>query len=234
MAKPHDESSNFCQGRSLSNMSESTRPSSSKATTASTKKGGKQSSSSAAAAASSATGGIKGDVLVQACAEIVRHLVVAAQEGRDVNLNGKQTGTTDGWMDGWMDGWTGLTSLWCCWALLQHSRARSRASCTCPLSPSWWTSSRPSPSSTRRCWYRGSRQSPFEQQVVYVFFCVCVYGVIYSNKYLFFIFQIAAVAVMSKPHRCPHIAMTGNICVYCPGTSHADPFCITKYVVWNC
>ena len=24
-------------------------------------------------------------------------------------------------------------------------------------------------------------------------------------------------AVMSKPHRCPHIAMTGNVCVYCPG-----------------
>jgi elongator complex protein 3 len=28
---------------------------------------------------------------------------------------------------------------------------------------------------------------------------------------------IAVVAVMCKPHRCPHIAMTGNICVYCPG-----------------
>lgn len=26
--------------------------------------------------------------------------------------------------------------------------------------------------------------------------------------------QIAVVAVMCKPHRCPHIAMTGNICVY--------------------
>lgn len=25
---------------------------------------------------------------------------------------------------------------------------------------------------------------------------------------------IAVVAVMCKPHRCPHIAMTGNICVY--------------------
>lgn len=24
---------------------------------------------------------------------------------------------------------------------------------------------------------------------------------------------ISVVAVMSKPHRCPHIAMTGNICV---------------------
>jgi hypothetical protein len=24
-------------------------------------------------------------------------------------------------------------------------------------------------------------------------------------------------AVMCKPHRCPHIAMTGNVCVYCPG-----------------
>lgn len=28
---------------------------------------------------------------------------------------------------------------------------------------------------------------------------------------------IAVVAVMCKPHRCPHITMTGNICVYCPG-----------------
>ena len=28
---------------------------------------------------------------------------------------------------------------------------------------------------------------------------------------------IAVVAVMAKPHRCPHIAVTGNICVYCPG-----------------
>jgi elongator complex protein 3 len=28
---------------------------------------------------------------------------------------------------------------------------------------------------------------------------------------------IAVVAVMSKPHRCPHIATTGNICIYCPG-----------------
>ena len=26
---------------------------------------------------------------------------------------------------------------------------------------------------------------------------------------------ISVVAVMCKPHRCPHIAMTGNICVYC-------------------
>jgi elongator complex protein 3 len=25
------------------------------------------------------------------------------------------------------------------------------------------------------------------------------------------------VAVMAKPHRCPHIAVTGNICIYCPG-----------------
>jgi elongator complex protein 3 len=25
--------------------------------------------------------------------------------------------------------------------------------------------------------------------------------------------QIAVVAVMCKPHRCPHVAMTGNICV---------------------
>ncbi|KAF9763565.1 Elongator complex protein 3 [Nosema granulosis] len=28
---------------------------------------------------------------------------------------------------------------------------------------------------------------------------------------------VAVVAVMCKPHRCPHIALTGNICIYCPG-----------------
>ncbi|CAL5374227.1 unnamed protein product [Camellia sinensis] len=28
---------------------------------------------------------------------------------------------------------------------------------------------------------------------------------------------IAVVVVMSKPYRCPHIATTGNVCVYCPG-----------------
>ncbi|CAG8614767.1 7795_t:CDS:2, partial [Paraglomus occultum] len=27
---------------------------------------------------------------------------------------------------------------------------------------------------------------------------------------------------MCKPHRCPHIAMTGNVCVYCPGGSDSD------------
>ena len=34
--------------------------------------------------------------------------------------------------------------------------------------------------------------------------------------------KIAVVAVMCKPHRCPHIAMTGNICVYCPGGPDSD------------
>jgi elongator complex protein 3 len=33
---------------------------------------------------------------------------------------------------------------------------------------------------------------------------------------------IAIVALMSKPHRCPHISMTGNICVYCPGGPDSD------------
>eukprot|EP00607_Mallomonas_marina_P000536 CAMPEP_0182424678 /NCGR_PEP_ID=MMETSP1167-20130531/10913_1 /TAXON_ID=2988 /ORGANISM="Mallomonas Sp, Strain CCMP3275" /LENGTH=550 /DNA_ID=CAMNT_0024604665 /DNA_START=93 /DNA_END=1741 /DNA_ORIENTATION=+ len=33
---------------------------------------------------------------------------------------------------------------------------------------------------------------------------------------------IAVVAVMSKPHRCPHIALTGNVCVYCPGGPDSD------------
>lgn len=33
---------------------------------------------------------------------------------------------------------------------------------------------------------------------------------------------IAAIAVMSKPHRCPHISYTGNICVYCPGGPDSD------------
>ena len=30
---------------------------------------------------------------------------------------------------------------------------------------------------------------------------------------------ISVVAVMSKPHRCPHIAYTGNVCVYCESIS---------------
>lgn len=33
---------------------------------------------------------------------------------------------------------------------------------------------------------------------------------------------IAVVAVMCKPHRCPHIAFTGNVCVYCPGGPDSD------------
>jgi len=33
---------------------------------------------------------------------------------------------------------------------------------------------------------------------------------------------VAVVAVMSKPHRCPHIAMTGGVCVYCPGGPDSD------------
>ena len=32
---------------------------------------------------------------------------------------------------------------------------------------------------------------------------------------------IAVVAVMCKPHRCPH-ATTGNICIYCPGGPDSD------------
>ena len=33
---------------------------------------------------------------------------------------------------------------------------------------------------------------------------------------------IAVVAVMCKHHRCPHIATTGNVCVYCPGGPDSD------------
>jgi elongator complex protein 3 len=33
---------------------------------------------------------------------------------------------------------------------------------------------------------------------------------------------IAVVAVMCKPHRCPHIATTGSVCVYCPGGPDSD------------
>ena len=42
------------------------------------------------------------------------------------------------------------------------------------------------------------------------------------NLYIFSSLQIAVVAVMCKPHRCPHISMTGNICVYCPGGPDSD------------
>jgi elongator complex protein 3 len=34
--------------------------------------------------------------------------------------------------------------------------------------------------------------------------------------------QIAVVAVMCKPHRCPHIAMTQQICTYCAGGPDSD------------
>ena len=34
--------------------------------------------------------------------------------------------------------------------------------------------------------------------------------------------QIVVVAVMCKPHRCPHISLTGNVCVYCPGGPDSD------------
>mmetsp|Transcript_6402 Transcript_6402/g.16226 ORF Transcript_6402/g.16226 Transcript_6402/m.16226 type:complete len:570 (+) Transcript_6402:69-1778(+) len=33
---------------------------------------------------------------------------------------------------------------------------------------------------------------------------------------------VAVVAVMSKPHRCPHIEYTGGVCVYCPGGPDSD------------
>ena len=33
---------------------------------------------------------------------------------------------------------------------------------------------------------------------------------------------ISVVAVMCKPHRCPHIAMTGAVCSYCPGGPDSD------------
>ena len=33
---------------------------------------------------------------------------------------------------------------------------------------------------------------------------------------------IAVVAIMSKPHRCPHIALTGSVCAYCPGGPDSD------------
>jgi elongator complex protein 3 len=42
------------------------------------------------------------------------------------------------------------------------------------------------------------------------------------NKKVIVLLQIAVVAVMCKPHRCPHINMTGNICVYCPGGPDSD------------
>ncbi|CAI8583842.1 unnamed protein product [Vicia faba] len=35
-------------------------------------------------------------------------------------------------------------------------------------------------------------------------------------------FGIAAIVVMSKPHKCPHIATAGNICVYSPGGPHSN------------
>jgi len=33
---------------------------------------------------------------------------------------------------------------------------------------------------------------------------------------------VAVVAVMCKPHRCPHLAFTGAVCAYCPGGPDSD------------
>ena len=33
---------------------------------------------------------------------------------------------------------------------------------------------------------------------------------------------IAVVAVMCKPHRCPHVAYTGSVCLYCAGGPDSD------------
>ena len=33
---------------------------------------------------------------------------------------------------------------------------------------------------------------------------------------------VAVVAVMCKPYRCPHIALTGSTCIYCPGGPDSD------------
>ena len=33
---------------------------------------------------------------------------------------------------------------------------------------------------------------------------------------------VAVVAVMCKPHRCPHLAFTGSVCAYCPGGPDSD------------
>ncbi len=57
--------------------------------------------------------------------------------------------------------------------------------------------------------------------LVYVWFaCVCMGTT--QAKPIRTASGIAVVAVMSKPHRCPHIAMTGNVCVYCPGGPDSD------------
>ena len=43
--------------------------------------------------------------------------------------------------------------------------------------------------------------------------------------------KIAVVAVMCKPHRCPHIAMTGNICVYVYNMSDIDDLINTAFTI---
>jgi elongator complex protein 3 len=36
---------------------------------------------------------------------------------------------------------------------------------------------------------------------------------------------VAVVAVMCKPHRCPHVAMTGNICVWVGSATRRETWC---------
>ena len=46
---------------------------------------------------------------------------------------------------------------------------------------------------------------------------------------------VSVFAVMCKPHRCPHIALTGNVCIYCPVSQHFQWFyCqFDKYIYVN-
>ena len=69
-----------------------------------------------------------------------------------------------------------------------------------------WTSSVPSPMIIKRLYYQSSRRDLFGRRVG------CVLPPFRDGRVLN-PSQIAVVAVMCKPHRCPHIAMTGNICV---------------------
>eukprot|EP00160_Parvularia_atlantis_P000527 Unigene10429_Nuclearia_a/m.31881 Unigene10429_Nuclearia_a/g.31881 ORF Unigene10429_Nuclearia_a/g.31881 Unigene10429_Nuclearia_a/m.31881 type:complete len:245 (+) Unigene10429_Nuclearia_a:25-759(+) len=108
-----------------------------------------------------------GEALVQACAEIVRRLVEAAQAGRDVNLNVLKA------------------------QVASELRLASQPKLVDVLAAI--------PEQHRALLVSRLRAKPVRTAS-----------------------GIAVVAVMCKPHRCPHIAMTGNICVYCPGGPDSD------------
>lgn len=77
-------------------------------------------------------------------------------------------------------------------------------------------------SSIRRSWCRCSRQSLCGQPRASQWWQASSAVSLCARSALSVLTWRMVPAVMSKPHRCPHIAMTGGVCVYCPGGPDSD------------